>query len=418
MKARNQQAFLLLVVSLAFSGCVSARMSDRKIDDAFRARDFSRASAYLQKGLEKQGEEGKDALLYLMDLGITQHTAGDFAASIKTLLQADRMAEIKDYTSLSREASTLLVSDSTKPYKGEDFEKVLINTYLAMNFAFLNETESALVEARKVNRKLYLMVNEGKRKYQQSAFARYLAALLFESSGQLNDAYVDYKLSRDLLPNWRPLALDLYRLAFQLRMPDEMDRWEKEFSLTPSEKEAALRPLKVTPREGELIVIYQNGISPVKIPNPDFHSVPMYRARFNPVRYADVKVDGEIRGRTTVLHDIEETAIQNLRDNTAGIVAKKVGGLVAKQAAGAGVAKLTKNQALGDLASLVLQLADQADTRSWSLLPRDLQILRVFLPEGDHRVEVLPGGMPGRALVHEVRVQPGKRSFVNVRYIP
>jgi len=399
-------------------GCVSARKLDTRVDDAFGRGDYAAATQYLEDGVKRQGEEGKDALLYLMDLGLTQHTRGDYGSSTRTLLKADQMAEIKDYTSLSREASTLLVSDTTKPYKGEDFEKVLINSYLALNFALQEDYESALVEARKVNRKLYLMVNEGKRNYQQSAFARYLSALLFESSGQFNDAYVDYKLTRELMPGWKRLGEDLYRMAYLLRMPDEMERWQKEYQLAEEDRQQALELTRGKPRPGELIVIFQNGISPVKVPNPDFHSVPMFRARRNPVRAAEVRVDGRYLGATEVLHDIESTAIQNLRDNTAGIIAKKIGGAFAKGMVGAGVARATKNEGLGELVNLVLYVADQADTRSWALLPRDLQILRAPLAEGDYDVEVHPVRSGRKPFRQRVKVTSGKRTWVNIRYVP
>src|SRR6185503_7847510 len=144
-------------------------------------------------GVTKQGENGRDLLLYLLDLGLSLHSAGRYEESNQAFLKADKIAEIKDYTSLSTEGATLLTSENIKDYKGEDFEKVLINTYLAMNYALMGDYENALVEARRVNHKLHLMVSEGQRKYKQNAFARYLSAVLYEAEGEWNDAYIDYK---------------------------------------------------------------------------------------------------------------------------------------------------------------------------------------------------------------------------------
>src|SRR5262245_43452885 len=110
-------------------------MSDHDADRLFREGRYDDAAQHLKKGLEEQGTDGRDILLYLMDIGLSLHSAGRYQESNEYLLKADKMAEIKDYTSLSKESATLLTSDNIKDYKGEDFENVLINTYLSMNYA-------------------------------------------------------------------------------------------------------------------------------------------------------------------------------------------------------------------------------------------------------------------------------------------
>src|SRR5262245_35225402 len=118
-------AAFVLVAAVA-TACASARMSDREADNLFRSGNYDGAAEHLRKGLEKEGESGKDSLLYLLDLGLSLHSAGKYDESNKVLLKADRIADIKDYTSLAAEAGTLITSENTKDYKGEDFEKVLI----------------------------------------------------------------------------------------------------------------------------------------------------------------------------------------------------------------------------------------------------------------------------------------------------
>ncbi len=416
---------LALFLSLAGSlGCASVRMSDRKGDAAFRAGRYEEAAAHFQKGVEKQGEDGRDVLLYLLDAGLALHSAGRFAESNRLFLQAERIADIKDYTSLSTEAATLVTSENLTHYKGEDFEKVLINTYLAMNFALMGNRESSLVEARKVNRKLQLMVQEGKRKYQQNAFARYLSGVLYEADRDWNNAYVDYKQTRELLPDWPELGLDLWRMSKAVGIDEDRERWEKQYSLTEEARTETLLLLRPpsskaspSPAPGEIIVLYENGISPVKRPNPDFRTLPKFFPRFNPVRKARVRVDGSDRGEPFVLHDIEETAIQNLDEKYAGLVAKKMAGIVAKEVVSDRVEKWTNSPLLGLLTKVTLYASDQADVRSWNLLPRDLQILRVSVPPGDHEVVLQPEGRPALP-PKTVQVRPGAKVFVNFRQMP
>lgn len=407
---------LLLIASVSQFGCVSARVSDGEIDRHFRAGRYDDAVARLQEGLRAQGEDGRDLLLYLLDLGLTLHTAGKYEESNRAFLQADKVAEIKDYTSLAAEAGTLLTSENAKSYKAEDFENVLISTYLAMNYAAMGAWEDALVEARRVNRKLYLMVTEGKRKYKQNAFAHYLAGAIYEAEGSFNDAYIDYKKAQELAPAFPSIGRDLWRTAWLSGLRDEREKWAEEYKLKEEDFKAA-KLLRPDAGKAELIVLYENGISPQKRPNPSFTSLPRFFSRHNPVRAARIEVDGGPGELTAVLHDIEETAIQNLDEKYGGMIAKKIGGVVAKEVVADQIEKNTKSPVLGALARLAFYASDQADLRSWSLLPRDLQIARLTVEPGTHTLRALPVGEKQLG-EKTVQVRAGQKVFVVFRYVP
>lgn len=405
-----------LALSMSGLGCVSARMSDHVSNRLFRDGKYDEAVERLKKGLEKEGENGKDTLLYLMDIGLSLHSAGKYEESNKFFLKADKIAEIKDYTSISAEAATLLTSDNSKDYKGEDFEKVLINMYLSMNYVLMGDHEDALVEARKVNTKLYRMVTEGERNYKQNAFARYLSAIIYESDRNYNDAYVDYKNTLKIAPGLPNLGLDLWRCAWLLRMPDEMEKWDQQFNLSDQDHEKA-KAMSPKSKQGEIVVLYENGISPEKRPNPDFRELPKFYPRHNPSYSAIITVNGQEKGRTALLEDIESTAIHNLEEKYAGLIAKKLAGVVAKESVAYGVAKATDSELAGALTRLFFYASDQADVRSWNLLPRDLQVLRIPVDPGTYTVAPLPEG--GRALPGKlIQVEPGKKTFVNFRFMP
>jgi len=412
--------------SLAFSGCASSRMSDHESDNLFREGRYEEAAERLKKGMEENdGPEGKDGLLYLLDIGLSLHAAGKYAESNKYFLEADKMAEIKDYTSLAAESAGLLTSDNVKQYKGEDFENTLINVYLAMNYAALGAREDALVEARRVNRKLNLMKTEGKRNYKQNAFARYLSAVLYESEKDWNNALLDYKFTADLAPGMPGIGVDQWRMAYALRMTDRLRELEKKYRITHEEK-AEARSLvngNGAGRPGEIVVIYENGISPRKLPNPSWNSIPQFYPRNNPVVRGRAMVEGMKKGldvqetETFILHDVQATAIQNLEEKWGGILAKKVAGIVAKEVAGAAVASATKNEGIGQIVKLALYLSDQADLRSWNLLPRDLQVARFVVKPGNYQVKLEPIGM-GALPEKVVAVAPGQKVFVNFRFMP
>ncbi len=416
LKVNLQAAFLTVFLGIGGFACSSVRMSDHESDRLFQKGDYNAAATRLEKGAKDQGENGRDLLLYLLDQGLSLHSAGRYDESNVVFLRADKIADIKDYTSLSAETATLLTSDNLKDYKGEDFEKVLINTYLAMNYALKGDYENALVEAKRVNRKLYLMVTEGERKYKQNAFARYLSAILYEADQNYNDAYIDYKNTWKLTPEYPGLGKDLWRCAWQLRMPDEMERWDQSYHLTSSDHEQA-KLSGPSSQKGEIIILYENGISPIKKPHPHFGEIPKFYPRFNRVSAANIEVNGEFKGVTHLLENIEATAIENLDEKYAGMIAKKVAGLVAKETVGYGVQKVTNSPILGFLTKAALYISDQADLRSWNLLPRDLQILRIVVDAGTYKVRAVPvnaSALPEKT----VQVAAGKKVFVNFRYMP
>lgn len=411
---------LALFFALGLNACSSARMRDTETDHLFQSGQYESAAKRLEDGLKEEGVDGRDGLLYLLDLGLTYHSAGKYEESIKYFLLADKVAEIKDYTSLSTEAATLLTTDQIKQYKGEEFENVLISAYLAMNFALKGDRESAIVEAKRVNRKLYMMNTVGKRKYQQNAFARYLSAMLYEADRNWNDAYVDYKFTAELAPTFPAIGGDLWALAWKMKNREDMEKWEKQYSLS-AEVKAAAKERVSTRRPAEVIVLYQNGISPRKAPDPGFHSVPIFIPRVNPVFTAEVTVSSDttnesLQAKTEILMNIESVAIENLREKWAGIVAKKAAGLIAKSMIGSAIDKKT-NSGLGSLLALALYATDGADTRSWNLLPHDLQVSRFSVKGGTYTVRAHP---MGSALLPEktVQVKPGEKVFVTFRYMP
>lgn len=410
-------AVLALLAAFVVQGCVSARVTDREATEMFRAGRYDEAAARLDAGWKKQGPGGRDALLYLLDLGLAQHQAGKYEESIQTFLKADELAEIKDYTSLATEAGTLFTSDNIRQYKGEEFENVLISTYLSLNFALIGKREDAIVEARRVNRKLERMIDEGKRKYQLNAFARYLSGILYEADGNWNSAYVDYKKTYELDAQLPGLGSDLWRAAHALGMRDETERWEKTLGLERKVELEKARERSPKAGKGEIVVIYQNGIAPEKIPNPDFYSLPTFRARYNPVRSAKILLNGEERGETYALFDIERVAMVNLQEKYGAMVARKVAGVVAKEVAAAELGRRTKSAALGEVARLAMYLSDQADCRSWSLLPRDLQIGRYLVEPGTYAVKAVPVGA-GELPEKTIAVAAGEKVFVTFRFMP
>lgn len=419
---RVSAVLFLSLTSLAFlSGCGDYTSITRAAREEFYAGQYTEAAKILEEGAH---EDGVDQLLYLLDRATALHQAGDYEASNKDFHLADKLAEIKDYTSLSTEAATLFTNDRIVQYKGEDFEKVLISQYLAINYLMLGKHEDALVEARRVNHKLHLMITEGKRRYKLNPFASYLAALMYEDQKEWNDAYVDYRAVHKLAPDFPYLGEDLYRLAWINGITEDAERWANEYRLSADHR----KQIRQTAKQNEIVVIVENGRSPEKQPHPMWQALPQYVPRYNASSYADVIVNDDVLGRSHTLFNVEATAIANLDEKYAGLLAKRIGGVVAKEVVAHEVGRRT-DPVVGAILRMGLHAIDQADLRSWLTLPRDFQVfrLRIADPKATYTVKIRPktslGGdanVPTKGLekvVHFDPKKPGQKIVFHVRIL-
>ena len=204
-------------------------------------------------------KKGIDQLVYLLDYGTALQLTGHYKQSNKAFLQADQLAEAKDYISISKQATSLLLSQEMVPYKGDDFEKVMINAMLAINFLSFNDMEGALVETRRLNEKLDYYRIEGKKPYEQSELAFYLSAMIWEADRKWDDAYIDFLKAYKINPEIGYIKEDLVRASFNARRMEDHNKWKKKFRLE-------YNPIWKHKDYGELVLIYQQGWGPRKFP--------------------------------------------------------------------------------------------------------------------------------------------------------
>jgi hypothetical protein len=420
---KNIFIFFSILILLLQLGCSSYQADAGGARNAVARGDYNAAAAALEK---KAGEEGKDQLLYLLDYALMLHYAGRYKESNQAFLKADKMMEIKDYTSLSQEAGAILMNDNLKAYKGEDFEKILVNVYLAVNYTLMGEFEDARVECRRVNEKLYKYKYEAKRNYEQNPFARYLSATIWEADDRLDDAYLDYKFTQEIKPDYGYIGRDLLTFSRLLGRSDDVKKWVGEYGdlKTPSKKE-----MRGT---GEVVLIFEQGNGPVKKPNPQSPRFPKFYPRYSSTRCVALEVmapAAQVAAATTEspliarevappFYSIQDIAIKTLDDAYAAMVAKKTVGIVAKAVVADQVRQ--KNELLGLITWVGLNLADQADLRHWSMLPESLQIARLRLAPGTYgiKAEGLLSSGSSSGEKHEfqnVIVKAGKKTFLNWR---
>lgn len=408
MRHSFRKIFCWIVIGLVLPALFACATYHTKLADYSSALRAGKAAEAAEKIKEKAFADSDDQVVYLFEYGTAEQIAGNYDESNKAFLKAEDLTEIKDYHSISRITGSLLLNEGMVQYKGDDFEKVLINGFLAVNYLMKNELDEALVECRKLNDKLYKYRFEGKRNYQQNPFAFYLSALMWEASRNWDSAYIDFKKTYELNPNLEYLKEDLIRAAIAARRDDELAEWKKKF---PGVKPANLRD------NGEVVLIYQQGWGPVKRPNPNFARVPKLYPTYSQTVKAQLEVVGDEKEITQRVVDVTDVAIKQLDEQYAGLIAKRVGGIAAKAVVADQIRQ--KNQLLGDLAWIASNIADQADLRQWSSLPSSIQVAKIRVKPGKYKIRVTglsdSGSPTGESMETEVQVAAKKKVFLNWR---
>lgn len=394
------------VLCLAVSGCASYQSKLGDFRSSLRGGEPDKAASRIE---EKAKTESDDQVVYLLEYATAKQMAGDYEASNKAYLKAEELTDIKDYHSVSRITGSMLLNQGMVQYKGDDFEKVLINAMLAINFLMQGQRDGALVECRKLNDKLYKFRFEGKKNYDQNPFAFYLSALIWEADKNWDNAYIDFERAYKLNPNLGYLKEDLIRAAQNAQRTEAAEKWRKKF---PKAEPYDMK------KQGEVVLIYQQGWGPHKRPNPSFPRVPkLYPTPSNTVR-AKLEVDGGPSEISQTVVSITEVAIKTLDDQYAELVAGRVAGIATKAVVADQIRQ--KNQLLGDLAWIGMNIADQADLRQWLSLPDTFQIAKIRLASGSYRVRAVGLDASGKPTGEEspwqtVQVKVRQKAFVNWR---
>jgi len=386
-----------LLVCLAACGCGTYKRRTASARAAFYSARFDQAAREYEEGSLRAG---RNRLLYLLEAGMAYRAARDFENSNRCFIAADDLIEKLNFTSAAEVAASLAWDDRALTYRGEEFEAVLVNTFMALNWLEQGgplAAEKALVECRRFDWKLRQLSEHRGRKYLRNAFSRYLSGIAYEMDGEPNDAYIDYRRVHRLRPDFEPVRRDLVRLSAALGFDDHRESWEKKFGL--KHDAAALKDT------GEVLVVLEAGRSPEKGPINDgqFLHLPKYYSFAPAEAGAEVVVKGRVMARTVVLEDIEATARKTLSSRMAGKVAKQIGKSAIRVGAALGTRVLVReatrrkvkkrsSRLLADLAALLvyalLSANDETDTRCWMTLPANLQVARIRLPAGRHRIEL------------------------------
>ena len=388
--------------------------------DGMSARgEFSQALSYVEE--HQEDYQNRNRLLFHLDDGMLAFSTGDYERAVQAFTAAEQLMEELYTISVSREATTFLINDNTAPYRGEDFESVMINLFLALSYANLSKTEDALVEARKIDSKLAAINlqydEEHQNAYREDPFVRMLVGIFYEmgqTSADLNDAYISYSL-----------AINGYNKEYQrfgLSVPAilvENALSAAEFMGTREQDELQQRlPLQQFPslaerkEKAEVYGLHLNGRAPVKepativFPMPDGFLVKLAFPTYMDVQkriiggrlYAKpLEGDRAFDATFTVAEPIDKIAKENLEDRKGRVIVKTVARVTAKYLAVKEAQKAARKaggQNYGALAGFLTGItgnilafaSEEPDLRSWRTLPAEILITKLTLEPGTYQL--------------------------------
>lgn len=421
--------FLILVVLILTNGCATYNSKSVIFQNKLQEGDIKGAIASIETN--KHLLKPRNKLLYLLEKGKLAYLDGDYKTSNLLFNKADDLIEANS-PSVGNQILGTLLNPSKETYKGEDFEKVAIHYYKALNYTFLNQYDEAIVEAKRINLRL-LQLNEKypngkKNRYKDDAFAHNLQGLLYEALGDINNAFIAYRNAVDLylenngtyfgvsIP--KQLSQDLLRTATTMGFLDQFAMYKDKMNVTYE---------PASTKNGEAIVFWENGLVPYKdqtfftfsilpgnqtgyltifneqlgidLPLPigngnnseakfsdlDVFSIafPKYVTRAAYYNNAVVKANNTTY-ELELIENYDDIAIKTLNDRMLRDIGKAALRLGAKKVSQ--YVLKNQNEELGALLGVFNAITEGADTRNWQSLPSHIYYTRIPLRQGENTV--------------------------------
>lgn len=394
---------------LALSGCATYSANFAQVESSAANRDLDKAV----KTLDALKLTGPDETLHHLNKGVLLRLQGSYAESNKHLEAAKRLMERLNAVSVTEQAASVTVNDTMKAYEGLPSEQLMVYSFKALNYLQMGDVDAAAVEARQFDVKQGLIAARNKgADYLSGAFVRYLNAMVYEAVGERDAA-----------------RIELEKAAAGYKAQGS------EFSVPPKLRDDLSRIRAGKPAASEVVFILHNGLGAsvdennIRVSNPVAGkngplmfslAVPKFVKRSLPVHHA-VLSSASASADSEVVEDVNGIAEKSFNDRLPTIIARGVARLVVKNTAAQEAKRQMQDNPYSALLNFATDIAtnvsERADTRTWSLLPGNLQMARLALPAGRHDVTVTYYGAQGNVLATRefkgIEVGPGRKTFLS-----
>ena len=414
----------MLVIGMA--SCATYYQKHYDFNSEFEKGDLPGALEVLQK--KEALANSKSRFLYYVNNGLLLSILGKYQQSNEFLERAYLFGE--DYrVNYFHEAAGYLTNPNMSIYRGEDHEHLMLLYFKAINFLKMQRPEEALVECRRLNIRLNQLSDkyQSEHKYQRDAFIHNLMGIIYQSTGDYNNAFIAYRNALEIyesdyrklfsVPAPEQLKIDLLNTAWWMGFREEFEEYRDRFDMpgfAPAQPSAelvffwhnGLSPVKnewnitfVLDHHSENAVIFTNERLAITFPfqlseneersdlrRLEFFKVafPRYDERPEYYREALLQTDS-IRIPLQLSEDISKIAFHSLRERMMLEFSKGLLRAALKKATELSIKK--EDEGLAALIGVVNALTEKADTRNWQTLPHSIYYARVPLREGSNEVK-------------------------------
>jgi hypothetical protein len=412
---------LLLLVS-----CATFYQKHYDFNREFEKGDLTGALEVLQK--KESMANSKAKFLYFVNNGLLLSILGKYEQSNEFFEKAYLFGE--DYRiNYFHEAAGYLTNPNMSVYRGEDHEHLMLLYFKAINFLKMRKPEEALVECRRLNIRLNQLSDKYKseQKYQRDAFIHNLMGIIYQSTGDYNNAFIAYRNALEIyetdysrlfsLSAPQQLKVDLLNTAWWTGFTDEFEYYKNKFDMcdyVPSKPEAelvffwhnGLAPVKnewsinfVIDHRADNMVVFTNDNLGISFPfeveekkdKSSLSKLEVFRVAFprydeRPLYYREASIS--VGDRTVPLElteDVSKIAFHSLRQRMVLEFSKGLLRAALKKATEQSVKK--EDEGLAAVIGIVNALTEKADTRNWQTLPHSIYYARVPLQAGENDVK-------------------------------
>lgn len=404
-----------LAPALLLCACAGFSVRHAEVYQSLAAGDPARAL----EALEARHHRGRDRALYALDKAMLLRLLGEYERSNEAFESAKRSMEALEAISVTENLTAITVNEATRSYVGQPYEQLLVYAYKALNYLELGDVDAARVEVLQADVKVREWAAgadlEG---IEALAFMRYLSGVVFELGGEWSEALIAYRRAYEVLrhngqavPEF--LQRDLLRLTGHAGLEDEHRRYREAFAVEDWPSVADLQ------EQAEVIFFYHQGlVTPMRqhtvhVYSPELSrnvviSTPYYPETAAYITAGRLSV-GSREAQTQPLENIDRLARENLAARMPGITLRTLARVVAKKKI---AHEAREEHALaGVIADIAGMATETADTRSWTSLPASIQVARLAVPPGEHRLKAT--GL-GQAAARTVELAAGEKKVISV----
>jgi len=376
----------------------------------------------LSLAIAEEKDKEQEEVISSLDKGMLRRINKNYTGSNQIFEVAKQEIEKLYGFSVTENLASVTINETFRGYEGDRYEQLLLHAYMAMNYIELGQLDSARVEMLQANVKMMEWGDEP----EEDAFLRYLEGLIYENMGEEDSALISYRKAYTVYKEkggaQYPIAperikKDLLRMLARQGLWSEYKTYKKEFNLPD------YKPVKVSKDFGELIVILNNGLAPIRREKalPIFSSeiqknlrvaFPVYDQPKQRLYSPRILVNNRQYPLETV-EDIDTLARYSLEQDMPGIMARATARAVVKYNT---QHTASENSSIAGLLMTITNLVtERADTRSWTTLPQEIQLQRVLLPVGEHKVQIQllnSTGQVADVIEETVSIRPIQSSFV------